>query len=153
MPRGLRHDGPVPAAVIAYLAATFAYAGFQWAVRVVVYPQLALVPPEAFGGYLEPYQRRVSLLVGPLFGALVVTTGFVALTGDIALGARVLAVLLLVALLGVTGLLAVPLHSRLSRGWDVGAHRRLLRVDEVRVLVASAAAVLALVLAVGRLGA
>jgi len=141
----------VPDVLSAYLAATFAYAGFQWTVRVVVYPQLALVPPESFGQYLETYQRRVSLLVGPLFGALVLTTGWLAQSDQVAVAARVLAVVLLGVLLVVTALLAVPLHGRLSRSWDAAAHRRLLRVDEVRVLVASVSAVLALVLAAGRL--
>jgi hypothetical protein len=141
-----RHDGPVPDALTAYLAATFAYAGFQWAIRVVVYPQLALVPAEAFGRYLETYQRRVTLLVGPLFGALVLTTLWVMVTDDVPLAGRVAAVLLLGVVLGVTGLAAVPLHSTLSRGWDDGAHRRLLRVDEVRVAAATASAVLAVAL-------
>jgi hypothetical protein len=54
----------------------------------------------------------------------------------------------LAVVLGVTGLLAVPLHRRLDAGWDAGAHRRLLRVDAVRVAAAtgSAAAALWLVL-------
>ncbi len=34
---------------------------------------------------------------------------------------------------GATWLGAVPLHRVLDRGWDAGAHRRLLRVDSVRV--------------------
>lgn len=146
-----QHDGRVPAALLAYLAATLGYAGFQWTVRVVAYPQLAQVPGTPFGAYLEAYQRRVTYLVGPLFGALVVATCWLALTGDVAPTARVLAVVLLAALLATTGLLAVPLHRRLSRGFDVVAHRRLLRVDAVRVVLATGSAALALVLAAGRL--
>jgi hypothetical protein len=44
----------------------------------------------------------------------------------------------LAVVLGVTAFLAVPLHRRLDRGWDAGAHRRLLRVDGVRVAAATA---------------
>ena len=33
------HDDPVPDVLIAQLAVTSAYAGFQWTVRIVVYPQ------------------------------------------------------------------------------------------------------------------
>ncbi len=39
---------------------------------------------------------------------------------------------------GATWLGAVPLHRVLDRGWDAGAHRRLLRVDSVRVAAATA---------------
>ncbi len=141
----------VPAALLAYLAATCAYAGFQWTIRVVAYPQLAEVPGAPFGPYLEAYQRRVTYLVGPLFAALVLTTGWLALTDEVAVAARAGAVAALAVLLATTGLFAVPVHGRLSRGWDAAAHRRLLRVDEVRVVTATAGAVLALVLAAGRL--
>jgi len=146
-----QHDGGVPAAVLAHLAATCAYAGFQWTIRVVAYPQLAKVPGEPFGPYLEAYQRRVTYLVGPLFGALVLATGWLALTGGVPVGARLLAVALLAALLATTGLLAVPAHRGLSRGWDPAAHRRLLRVDGLRVVTATVSAALGLMLAAGRL--
>jgi hypothetical protein len=41
----------------------------------------------------------------------------------------------------------VPLHRRLSAGFDAAAHRRLLRVDLVRVLAATADVACALLLA------
>ncbi len=145
---GAQDDGRVPHALLAYLVATCAYAGFQWTIRVVAYPQLAQVPAAPFPRYLDAYQRRVTYLVGPLFAALVLTTGWLAVTATVHIAARALAVALLGVLLATTGFFAVPVHSRLSRGWDVGAHRRLLRVDSVRVLVASASAVLAVVVAV-----
>src|SRR4028119_2175146 len=69
-----RDHGRVPDIETAHLVATSAYAGFQWVIRVVVYPQLAEVSRADFPGYLDAYQRRVTYLVAPLFGALVVTT-------------------------------------------------------------------------------
>ena len=36
--------------LVGHLALTAAYAGFQWTVRVLVYPQFAQVPPDAFAG-------------------------------------------------------------------------------------------------------
>jgi hypothetical protein len=88
--------------LVVHLVLTAAYAGFQWTVRVLVYPQFAQVPP---GTPLVP----------------------------ILAGAACLAVVL-----GVTALFAVPLHRHLDRGWDLAAHRRLLRVDAVRVAAATA---------------
>ena len=126
--------------------ATCAYAGFQWTIRVVAYPQLAEVPGPAFTTYLAAYQRRVTYLVGPLFAALVVTTALVAMDGDLGDVGRVLSVLLLGVVLGATAFAAVPQHSRLSAGWDAAAHRRLLTADTVRVVAATLDAALALAL-------
>ncbi len=129
-----------------HLAATSAYAGFQWTIRVVAYPQLALVGAGAFERYLAAYQRRVTLVVGPLFAALLVTTALLAADGEVAVWARVAAAGLLAVVLGATALLAVPQHGRLADGWDPAAHRALLRADTVRVVAATANAVLALLL-------
>jgi hypothetical protein len=53
------------------------------------------------------------------------------------------------ALLVATALLAVPLHRRLDAGWDAAAHHRLLRVDALRVGLATAGAGVALTLLAG----
>jgi hypothetical protein len=53
--------------LVVNLALSAAYAGFQWTVRVLVYPQFAQVPPDAFAGYGRSHQRRVTRVVGPLF--------------------------------------------------------------------------------------
>ncbi|RZU32197.1 DUF1772 domain-containing protein [Blastococcus saxobsidens] len=126
--------------LVVHLALTAAYAGFQWTVRIVVYPQFAQVPPAAFAAYERSHQRRVTRVVGPLFAGQVVTTSALLVAQPagtplvpVLVGAGCLAVVL-----AVTALLAVPLHRRLDRGWDAGAHRRLLSVDGVRVCAATA---------------
>jgi len=107
---------------------------------VLVYPQFAEVPPTAFAAYERSHQRRITWLVGPLFLGQGGTT--LALLVARPAGTPLLPVLAgaacLAVVLGVTALLAVPLHRRLDRGWDAAAHRRLLRVDAVRVAAASA---------------
>jgi hypothetical protein len=126
--------------LVVHLALTAAYAGFQWTVRFLVYPQFALVPAAAFAAYERSHQRLVTRVVGPLFAGQGVTTllllavrpAGVPLVPVLA-GAACLAVVL-----GVTALLAVPLHRRLDVGWDAAAHRRLLRVDGLRVAAATA---------------
>ena len=134
-----------------HLLVVGAYAGFQWTVRVLVYPQFAAVPPARFAAYERAHQRRVSRVVGPLFAAQAVTTGW--LLADRPAGTPLALVLLAAALYGavllVTAAVAVPLHRRLDGGWDPAAHRRLLRVDALRVALATAAAGVALALAVG----
>jgi hypothetical protein len=125
--------------LVAHLVLVCAYAGFQVTVRVVVYPQFARVPAAAFARYELAHQQRISWVVGPLFGGLALTTaGVLWFRPDGApLGAAVAAAAVFALVLGLTGLLAVPLHRTLSAGWDDVAFRRLLRVDTLRVAAAT----------------
>lgn len=137
-----------PAVLIAYLVFAVGYAGFQWTVQVLVYPQFALVPPDAFPSYERGHQRRVSLVVGPLFAGLVLSAGAVLLfkpTG-VPWWEPVAGAALTSLILAVTAFLAVPLHGRLSGGFDEAAFRSLLRVDLVRASAASLNVVVAVVL-------
>ena len=129
-----------------HLLLVSAYAGFQWTVRVLVYPQFAAVPPAGFAAYERSHQVRIARVVGPLFAGQAVTTTW--LLADRPAGTPLALVLaaavLYAALLLVTALVAVPLHRRLDAGWDPVAHRRLLRVDALRVALATAGALVAL---------
>jgi hypothetical protein len=130
----------------AHLALAAAYAGFQWTVRAVVYPQMSMVPPEAFPAYEHRHQRLVTRVVGPLFLGQAVTTLW--LLADRPPGVPLLAVLASAACLAVvlqlTALGAVPQHRRLDRGWDPDVHRRLVRVDTLRAVTATAGVATAL---------
>jgi hypothetical protein len=134
-----------------HLLLVSAYAGFQWTVRVLVYPQFAAVPAAGFAAYERAHQARIARVVGPLFAGQAVTTGW--LLVDRPAGTPLPLVLaaagLYGALLLATALLAVPLHRRLDGGWDAAAHHRLLRVDALRVGLATAGAGVALALLAG----
>ena len=138
----------VSVAAVAFLLASSAYLGFQWTVRVVVYPQFATVAAAGFAAYERRHQQLVSVAVGPLFVASGLSAIAVFLRPPGAhRSVAVLAAPALVLLgLGVTAALAVPLHRRLSAGFDAGVHRRLLRVDSVRLVLAALAVVDAVVL-------
>lgn len=129
-----------------HLLVVSAYAGFQWTVRVLVYPQFALVPRAGFAAYERAHQVRTARVVGPLFAGQAVTTGW--LLADRPAGTPLLPVLVAAGLYGalllVTALVAVPLHRRLDAGWDAAVHRRLLRADALRVGLATAGALVAL---------
>ena len=137
--------------VVAHLVLVAAYAGFQWTVRVLVYPQFAGVG-EGFATYERAHQRRVTRVVGPLFVGQGVTTLWLlvlVLRGTVPAGPVLLGGLCLAVVLGATALGAVPLHRVLDAGWDAAAHRRLLRVDSVRVAAASAGVLAAAWLVLG----
>jgi hypothetical protein len=124
------------AAAVGYAVAAAAYAGFQLTVRFVVYPQFARVPADAFPPYERAHQRLITPLVGVLFGALAVTAVACLVAGP--RGTGLAAGALLAVLLLVTGLSAVPQHTRLGDGFDARVHGRLLAWDAVRVVVALA---------------
>ena len=137
--------------LVVHLVLTAAYAGFQWTVRGLVYPQFRQVPPDAFPAYERRHQQRISQVVGPLFAGQGVTTLW--LLADrpdgtplvpVVAGAACLAVVLAATALG-----AVPLHRRLEESWDDAAHLRLLRVDTVRAVVATAGTVAAVAALLG----
>jgi len=133
----------VSGVAVAHLLLVGAYAGFQWTVRALVYPQFTAVPAGASAAYERSHSQRISRVVGPLFAGQLVTTGWLLL--DRPEGVRLLGVVVsagcLVAVLGVTALLAVPRHRQLTGGFDAAAYAGLLRADTLRVAAATANAV------------
>jgi hypothetical protein len=120
---------------VAFVVASALYTGFHWTIRVLAYPQFAQVPADAFVPYERNHQRLVSIAVGPLFAALVVTALAVLVDrpDGTPLWEPILGVGLVGVILAVTALVAVPLHGRLGTGFDLRTHRRLLAVDAVRL--------------------
>jgi hypothetical protein len=119
--------------------AAVAYCSFQWTVQLVIYRMFGHVPATAFPAYEAAHQRCVSLMVGPLFAALVLSTGALAVRpGAVDTAVTAGAAGGTVVLLGLIAFGAVPLHQRLARRYDAMDVRRLLRIDLARALVASA---------------
>ena len=118
--------------------AAVAYCSFQWTVQLVVYRMFAHVPAASFSAYEAAHQRRVSLVVGPLFAGLVLSTGALAVRpGAVDVAVTAGAAAATVILLALTAFGAVPMHRRLTRGYDTTDVRRLLQIDLTRALVAS----------------
>jgi hypothetical protein len=126
------------AAAIAHVTTTALYAGFQATVRLLVYPQMDAVPAAAFAGYEASHTRRVGRLVGPLFAAVAATTLGLLLVPGVPPAGAAAAAAGFAGILAVTAFGAVPQHARLGAGFDHAAHRRLLRWDTVRLLLALA---------------
>lgn len=131
----------MPLSLLAALVAAALYAGFQWTVQVVVYPQMTPVSArstEDFPAYEAAHQRRITRLVGPLFVALALGQGWLLLDrGPVPWAFAVVSGAMAAIVVAVTGLLAVPAHRALSTRWDAIAHRRLMRADRIRVAAAS----------------
>lgn len=134
-------------AAVALAVVGAAHLAFQATISVVVYPALAEVPADRFAVAHDRHSRRIVLLVGPLYAALVGVSAWAAVSD-----ARPL-VLAAVAAHGVallvTATLAAPTHGRLgSSGPEPTLLRRLSRADRARTAAAAAGLVLS-ILALG----
>lgn len=130
--------------LIVHAAATWALVGLIWTVQLVAYPQFEAVDEQGFRAYHEAHCRRIGWIVAPLMAvegvsglALLLTrpAGIEPLWLWVGLG-------LIGVHLGLTGLLAVPLHGRLAAGQDARLIARLLAVNWARTVVWSVRGVL-----------
>ncbi|GLY15672.1 hypothetical protein Kisp01_26870 [Kineosporia sp. NBRC 101677] len=129
-------------ALTALLAATAVHAGFQTTVTLLVYPALARVPAEQWADAHRRHSRTITPLVGVVYGALLLSTGWAVVT-ETRLWTLVTAVAVGATL--VTTGFAARLHGRLGTGHDRQLLATLLRVDRVRAVTAVTALVACLV--------
>ena len=117
----------------ALLAAGALHAGFQATVTLVVYPALADLSPSAWGAGHAAHSRRISLVVGPVY--LAVVTACVWALVSLPVTAAVAFAVAGHGLAAVaTALVAAPAHGRLGRdGRTPVVLRRLLVADRVRL--------------------
>ena len=110
--------------------------GLIWTIHVVHYPLFAFVP-EPYEPFQAEHMRRITWLLVLPWGVEVLSALGLFLTAD-AGGERWWSLLggaLVVAIVGVTGLLAAPAHGRLLERFDADLHRRLMRVDLLRSIL------------------
>ena len=128
-----------------HAAATWFMTGLIWFVQVVHYPLMGRVGPAGFVEYEAAHTNRTTLVVGPpmlVEAACAVWIAFAPPTG-IAAGAGWTGVGLLALIWLSTALVQVPLHARLSTGFDAAAHRRLVGGNWIRTVLWTLRAVLA----------
>lgn len=134
---------------VAHLAATVAMAGVLWFVQLVHYPLLGHVSPSGFAAFEREGVRRTTWVVGPLMLVEAATLLALLFAPPSWLPTPVLALdlALWVVHTASTALVQVPLHSALERGFDGGAHARLVRTNWARTCAWSARAALLVVVA------
>ena len=123
--------------LMAHAFATIAMAGLVLFVQVVHYPLFARVGRDAFGAYEIEHQARTTVVVAPLMLIELASAAWIAvLTPEgVPAWAAWFGLALVGLVWGLTFFVAVPLHRRLSRGFDAAAHRRLVAANWPRTLV------------------
>lgn len=123
--------------LIVNLAATAFMAGVIWYVQLVHYPLMAGWPHDDFAAWEERHRQRTGMVVIP---AMLLES----ITAAILLWRRPpgvpmwlvwLAFALLLGIHASTFLVQVPLHERLSTGWDAAAHQRLVASNWARTVL------------------
>jgi hypothetical protein len=115
--------------------------GLIWFVQVVHYPLMAQVGTKESVAYAARHQSRTTLVVAP--------TMFVELGASIAVavllgGLGWLALALVGAVWASTFFVQVPLHARLSEGFDASVHCRLVATNWFRTALWTAKGLLSM---------
>jgi uncharacterized membrane protein len=122
---------------VLHAGATLFMTGLIWIVQVVHYPLFERVGQEAFRLYEQEHTRLITFIVGPLM-LFELLTGLALLTLEPNKSFATWIPWLLAALLGViwvsTVFLQIPLHGKLSAGFEAEAHRLLVTSNWIRTI-------------------
>ena len=131
--------------LLVHAAVTVAMAGLIWFVQVVHYPLFEFAAAGDFPRFAEAHQRRTTWVVAPLMLTELATAIWLLLPASGApRGLAWTGFGLVLSLWLMTGLVQVPLHRRLSRGFSADVTRLLVATNWLRTGAWSARAVLAL---------
>jgi hypothetical protein len=116
-----------------HCAATFAMCGLIWFVQIVHYPLLSRFSHDGFAESAKAHCDRTGFIAGPLMLAEAGTL-LLLLVGGMRGGLFLTSAALLAMIWLSTFLLQVPAHRVLLRGWDPGAHARLVATNWIRTV-------------------
>lgn len=136
---------PDLALVVLHAAATWFMTGLIWFVQVVHYPLKAAVGQDTFAQYQAQHMQRTGWVVGPPMIVEALTAAALVLlpSARVPQGAALAGLCLLLVVWASTALFSVPAHGRLTAGYDLSAHRRLVRTNWIRTVGWSARSALA----------
>lgn len=135
---------PERTTLIVNLAATAFMAGVIWYVQLVHYPLMAGWPHDNFAAWEERHRQRTGMVVIPAMLLESITAAILLWRRPEGVPAGLVwtAFALLLAIHASTFMVQVPLHERLSAGWDAAAHQRLVASNWLRTVLWTARAVL-----------
>ncbi|MGA1193555.1 MAG: hypothetical protein ACO3ZG_04135 [Kiritimatiellia bacterium] len=117
-----------------HFAATAFMTGIIWFVQLIHYPWFHDVPADRFVAYHQKYTRMMGGLVGPVMLAELASGLLLLALMPEARLVLVLSLLLLAIIWLSTFALQVPTHHRLSQGYEISLHRKLVQTNWIRTV-------------------
>lgn len=132
--------------LLTHAAATLVMMGVILVVQLVHYPLFQYVGAARYDVYQAEHMRRITWIVAPAMTLELGTAVWlvVAPPTGVPTGVVWVGLALIVLIWASTGLVHVPIHTRLTNGFDPGAHRRLVRTNWIRTIAWGLRAVLVL---------
>lgn len=123
------------AALLIQTATTWAMVGVIWLIQILVYPQLADVPRDAFPAFEQRHQQRVLRALAVFAPLEVVSALWLFLDpGPVPRWMPFVGGIILAAIWISTALFYAPIHGRLSSAFDAELHDRLVRWNWLRTI-------------------
>lgn len=122
--------------LIANLVSTCYMVGLIWMVQVVHYPLFAKVGTENYEQYQISHQSLTTMVVGPPMLVELITAAMLLWYRPPGVPGWLVytALVLLVVVWASTALIQVPCHEKLTRGFDVAIHSRLVVSNWIRTI-------------------
>jgi hypothetical protein len=120
--------------LIIHAAVTLLMLGVILVVQLVHYPLFRYVRAANYEAFQAAHMRRITWIVAPAMSIELGAAGWIAWAPPLGVPAWMAWTGLgLVAFIwGTTALVQVPLHARLTKGFDAAAHRRLVATNWLR---------------------
>jgi hypothetical protein len=113
---------------VIHAVATWGLVGLIWVIQIVHYPLMKDVGRNEFISYHERHMSLITWVVGPLMLVEIGSAGLLLLLGERSLGFVVSLIPLAVVWVS-TGFLQIPLHQKLTLGYDIATLDRLVSTN------------------------
>jgi hypothetical protein len=117
-----------------HFATTAFMTGIIWFVQLIHYPWFHDVPADRFVAYHQKYTRVMGGLVGPVMLAELASGLLLLALMPEARLVLVVSLILLAIIWLSTFTLQVPTHHRLSQGYEISLHQKLVRTNWIRTV-------------------
>lgn len=118
---------------LSQLALSSIMLGVIWQVQLLTYPQFLNIPETHFARYHRAHSKQMGWLVVPLMTAELAAAGLTAFLFPGIFSYSALALVLFIW--ASTGLIQVPLHQKLTAGWDETTARKLISTNWIRTIL------------------
>lgn len=121
--------------LIANIFSSFALFGLIWCVQIVHYPFFLRSDKEHFVEHIAFHKRHISVIVVPLMTMELVTSGILSFQAEQLAYWNMFGFVLVILIWLVTFSVQVPLHGKLSDGYDEPNVQKLIKTNWIRTIL------------------